>query len=159
MPMIYMISTSLKPNGALYEFPPHFLPSAENITTENYAYIFSQGKFYRNFLNSAFVALVTVLIAAFIATAYSELCAIILKAPTTLFLIPANIPLVPRSGLYYTMQALIVGDHEEFRAKGANTVYTACGIAIGIIAASLLLYIIKRTVLSAKKHSPDFDQK
>ena len=69
MPMIYMISTSLKPNGALYEFPPHFLPSAENITTENYAYIFSQGKFYRNFLNSAFVALVTVLIAAFIATA------------------------------------------------------------------------------------------
>lgn len=69
MPMIYMISTSLKPNGALYEFPPHFLPSAENITTENYAYIISQGKFYRNFLNSAFVALVTVLIAAFIATA------------------------------------------------------------------------------------------
>lgn len=99
------------------------------------------------------------LVAAFIATAYSELCAIVLKAPTTLFLIPANIPLVPGSGLYYTMQALIVGDHEEFRAKGANTVYTACGIAIGIIAASLLLYIIKRTVLSAKKHSSDFDQK
>lgn len=24
MPMIYMISTSLKPNGALYEFPPKF---------------------------------------------------------------------------------------------------------------------------------------
>ena len=69
LPMLYMISTSLQPNGALSEFPPHFLPSAENITTENYAYIFSQEKFYRNFLNSAFVALVTVLIAAFIATA------------------------------------------------------------------------------------------
>ena len=62
MPMIYMISTSLKPNGALYEFPPHFLPTAENITVENYAYIFGQEKFYRNFLNSAFVALATVLI-------------------------------------------------------------------------------------------------
>ena len=24
MPMIYMLSTSLRPNGALYEFPPHF---------------------------------------------------------------------------------------------------------------------------------------
>lgn len=24
MPFCYMISTSLKPNGALYEFPPHF---------------------------------------------------------------------------------------------------------------------------------------
>lgn len=26
LPMIYMISTSLKPNGALYEYPPHFFP-------------------------------------------------------------------------------------------------------------------------------------
>ena len=26
MPMIYMLSTSLRPNGALYEFPPHFFP-------------------------------------------------------------------------------------------------------------------------------------
>ena len=69
MPMIYMISTSLKPNGALYEFPPHFLPSAENITIENYEYIFAQEKFYRNFLNSAVVALATILIAAFISTA------------------------------------------------------------------------------------------
>lgn len=24
LPMVYMISTSLKPNGALYEYPPRF---------------------------------------------------------------------------------------------------------------------------------------
>lgn len=30
MPMIYMISTSLKPNGALYEFPPRFSPLPMN---------------------------------------------------------------------------------------------------------------------------------
>lgn len=36
MPMIYMISTSLKPNGALYEFPPRFFPSADELTIENY---------------------------------------------------------------------------------------------------------------------------
>lgn len=69
MPMIYMVSTSLKPNGALYEFPPHFLPSKENITIENYVYIFSQGKFYLNFLNSVIVSVATVVIAAFISTA------------------------------------------------------------------------------------------
>ena len=26
LPMVYMISTSLRPNGALYEYPPRFFP-------------------------------------------------------------------------------------------------------------------------------------
>ena len=69
MPMIYMISTSLKPNGALYEFPPRFFPFADELTIENYQYIFQQEKFYLNFLNSAAVTLLTVIIAAFVATA------------------------------------------------------------------------------------------
>jgi multiple sugar transport system permease protein len=61
MPMIYMISTSLKPNGALYEFPPKFFPALDTITIENFVYIFSQEKFYINFLNSVIVAVLTVL--------------------------------------------------------------------------------------------------
>ena len=69
LPMVYMISTSLKPNGALYEFPPRFFHSVEELTAENYQYIFAQEKFYQNFLNSAAVTILTVLIAAFIATA------------------------------------------------------------------------------------------
>lgn len=69
LPMIYMVSTSLKPNGALYEYPPHFFPKLSSITLENYVYIFQQEKFYINFLNSVVVALLTVAIAAFIATA------------------------------------------------------------------------------------------
>lgn len=39
LPMIYMISTSLKPNGALYEYPPHFFPKLSQITLENYVYM------------------------------------------------------------------------------------------------------------------------
>ena len=39
LPMVYMVSTSLKPNGALYEYPPRFLPSLSEITVENYKYI------------------------------------------------------------------------------------------------------------------------
>ena len=69
MPMIYMISTSLKPNGALYEFPPKFFPALDTITIENYVYIFSQEKFYINFLNSVIVAVLTVVIAAFVSSA------------------------------------------------------------------------------------------
>ncbi|ODM02508.1 carbohydrate ABC transporter permease [Eisenbergiella tayi] len=69
MPFCYMISTSLKPNGALYEFPPHFFPSLKEITLENYDYILHQGKFYMNFLNSVLVSGITVAIAAFVAAA------------------------------------------------------------------------------------------
>jgi multiple sugar transport system permease protein len=46
MPMIYLISTSLKPNGALYEFSPRFFPTLKSMTIQNYIYIINQGKFY-----------------------------------------------------------------------------------------------------------------
>ena len=52
LPMIYMISTSLRPNGALYEYPPRFFPKWEALTLENYGFILNQSKFYVNFLNS-----------------------------------------------------------------------------------------------------------
>ena len=64
-----MISTSLRPNGALYEFPPHFFPKLSEITLENYRYIFAQEKFYLNFINSVVVAVITIVLAAIIASA------------------------------------------------------------------------------------------
>jgi ABC-type glycerol-3-phosphate transport system permease component len=69
LPMLYMISTSLKPNGALYEFPPKFFPTLQSITLENYVYVINQGKFYINFLNSILVSGLTVAIAALAASA------------------------------------------------------------------------------------------
>lgn len=69
LPMLYMISTSLKPNGALYDYPPKFFPALSEITIENYKYIIGQGKFYLNFLNSAFVSIAAVLVTAMIASA------------------------------------------------------------------------------------------
>jgi len=69
LPMIYMISTSLRPNGALYEYPPRFFPKWEALTIENYQYILSQSKFYLNFLNSVFVSLTSVAAAAAVSSA------------------------------------------------------------------------------------------
>lgn len=69
LPMIYMISTSLRPNGALYEYPPRFFPKWEAFTLENYVYILNQSKFYLNFLNSVLVSVSTVLLAAIVSSA------------------------------------------------------------------------------------------
>ena len=32
LPMIYMVSTALKPNGALYEYPPKFFPKLKEFS-------------------------------------------------------------------------------------------------------------------------------
>jgi ABC-type glycerol-3-phosphate transport system permease component len=69
LPMLYLLSTSLRPNGALYEYPPRFFPRPEALTLENYQYILNQSKFYRNFLNSAFVAISSVALAALVSSA------------------------------------------------------------------------------------------
>ena len=69
LPMLYMISTSLKPNGALYEYPPQFLPKLNEITLENYGYILGQKKFLGNFINSIVVSVCTVAISAVVSSA------------------------------------------------------------------------------------------
>ncbi|MGJ4849708.1 carbohydrate ABC transporter permease [Bacillota bacterium Meth-B3] len=69
LPMLYMLSTSLRPNGALYEYPPRFFPRPEALTLENYRYILAQGRFHQNFLNSLFVALASVACSALVSSA------------------------------------------------------------------------------------------
>ncbi|MBR6089297.1 MAG: carbohydrate ABC transporter permease [Anaerolineaceae bacterium] len=104
MPMIYMISTSLRPNGALYEYPPRFFPQPENVTLENYEYILSQSKFYQNFLNSVFVSLTTIVIAAAVSSAMafvlakfpSRLTRIIFGFIILTMIIPGTTMIVPQ---------------------------------------------------------------
>ncbi len=69
MPMLYMLSTALRPNGALYEFPPRFFPSLDSLTLENFKFVLFQNKFYLNFINSVFVSVVSVTIAALVSSA------------------------------------------------------------------------------------------
>ena len=85
LPMIYMLSTALKPNGALYEYPPRFFPKIKEITLENFQYILHQKKFGNNFINSIFVSTVTVAIAAIVAAAMA-FCIARFKFPGRKFL-------------------------------------------------------------------------
>ena len=69
LPMIYMLSTALKPNGALYEYPPRFFPKIKEITLENFQYILHQKKLGNNFINSIFVFL-SILVISFLLVYY-----------------------------------------------------------------------------------------
>ena len=83
-----------------------------------------------------------VVLSTFVATAIltfiSHLMARIWKAPSTMFLIPAIIPLVPGSGMYHVGYSLIY----ENRAAAVNYAYetllTAGAIALGIFVIDML---------------------
>ncbi len=72
------------------------------------------------------------LIAAAFAVLYAELLARKLKTPATLFVIPAIVPLVPGSSLYYAMSSAVQGDLISARSYGTQTLVYALAIAAGI---------------------------
>jgi len=72
------------------------------------------------------------LTAAVFAMAYSELLAHLRKCPATLFVVPAIIPLVPGTSLYYTMDSAAHGDLVRAGEFGYTTLTAALAIAAGI---------------------------
>lgn len=87
--------------------------------------------------------------AAVVATLYAEIVARIVKAPSTVFLIPSVIPLTPGSLLYYTMQALVDGEEALSKKLGKDTGLVALGIALGIVVISAFFY--QATHMDAKQ--------
>lgn len=88
------------------------------------------------------------LFAALVAALYSEVMARILKAPAAIYSTPAIILLVPGGKLYYTMSALMQGDRAEVIAQGGDALKIAFGIAVGILAVSIVKSFIIKGKLS-----------
>ena len=84
------------------------------------------------------------MVAAMATTVYAEIMARLLKAPVAIYSNPSIIPLVPGGSLYYTMAALMNGDRVELISRGTDTLMTALGIAVGIIAISVIDVFLPR---------------
>lgn len=92
-------------------------------------------------------AFITNMLAAAFATLYSEILARIKKAPTTVFLIPSIMPMIPGGGLFYTMSAVISNNTVLFENYFVTTIETALGISIGIMFMSLIgVRIVKKGI-------------
>lgn len=77
--------------------------------------------------------LITNMIATAVPCVYCEIMARVLKTPTTVFMIPTLLPLVPGSRLYYTMFYLFSGEQELFLENMLVAVKICTGIAVAII--------------------------
>ena len=90
------------------------------------------------------------MIPAIAATLYAEIIARVVKAPSTVFLIPAVIPLTPGGTLYYTMSAIVEGNMQEAQRMGEITLLVALGIAVGIVFISVIFYQFSRLNIKLK---------
>ena len=77
-------------------------------------------------------------ISAALMTLFSELMARMLKTPTTVFVIPTLVPLIPGGSLYKTMRFAFSAEAHSFSATGLYTVELAAALALGIIISSAI---------------------
>lgn len=89
-----------------------------------------------------------VLLVSILAAAYAEVMAKLRRAPATLYLIPALIPLVPGSYVYYAMLSLVQHDLsaalQNAMLAGQWAVAIGMGISLSAAAEQLLHHPVRR---------------
>lgn len=90
-------------------------------------------------------------LAAATITVYGEVLARLVKTPTTTFLVPSIIPLIPGSALYYTMNYALNKQWEMFFQQAFYTVKLAVALAVGIIAVTTLVRLISVLLRKLRK--------
>lgn len=84
------------------------------------------GLFVPNLLASIFVGV------------YAEIMARVNRAPATVFLTTAAVPLIPGGSLYYTMLGLVEKDEVLFGESGSKALTIALAIALGFVSVAVV---------------------
>ncbi|MCC8101363.1 MAG: threonine/serine exporter family protein [Clostridiales bacterium] len=79
-------------------------------------------------------------LAAMAAALFAEFMAVYTKNPSTVFLYPSIIPLIPGSSLYYTVVGLVLQDTELVRANVVTCIHSLLGVGIGFVVVSMVMY-------------------
>lgn len=90
-------------------------------------------------------------VSAAVVTAYGEILARVEKTPTTTFLVPSIIPLIPGSALYYTMNYALNKQWSQFAGQAFYTVQLALALAVGIIAVTTAVRLVTTALRKLKK--------
>ena len=92
------------------------------------------------------------LLSAGVITVYSEILARVIKTPTTTFLVPSCIPLIPGGALYYTMNYALNKQWSQFAAQAFYTLQLALSLAVGIIAVTTVVRLLTSLRNKRKTH-------
>ena len=134
--LIQLVTSAIGSVGfaMIYRVAGKYLPLAAVGGTLTFAVyyaveFFGLGVFAAAMLSSAFAAL------------FSEIFAKIKRAPVSIFLLPCSIPIVPGSGLYYTIANFISKDLAAAGRYLSTTLGIGLGIACGIVVVPVLWHL------------------
>ncbi|MBQ2735395.1 MAG: threonine/serine exporter family protein [Clostridia bacterium] len=94
------------------------------------------------------------LFASVFTSAFSELCARVQRAPSIIFSFAGAVPIVPGSGLYYAMDALLFGKNELVYSNFKWTMMVGAGIALGTLLVSILVNVLSRWKQARTSENP-----
>ena len=83
-------------------------------------------------------------IAAFCAALYSEILANIRKEPSTLYLYPSIIPLIPGDSFYYAALGIVWGNTSLLTTYGPTLALSLVGISLGFVLCSSVVHYIRK---------------
>ena len=98
------------------------------------------------------------LLSAATITVYAEVLARLEKTPTTTFLVPSMIPLIPGGALYYTMNYALNKQWSQFAQQAFYTLQLALSLAVGVIAVTTVVRLLTalRHRIKTKNTAQDF---
>jgi len=100
-------------------------------------------------------------LAAFVASVfnglYAAVSARVFRAPALIFSSLGAIAIVPGSGLYYTMTALLSGESAQMGTTFGETLLISSGLALGTVCVSLITTVVFRIMRSRAERGQQRD--
>lgn len=87
-------------------------------------------------------------LAAFFAALYSEIIATIRKEPSTLFLYPSIIPLIPGDLFYYAALGIVWNNADLIKGYGPTLGLSLIGISVGFVLCSTIVHYVRKIKFS-----------
>ena len=84
------------------------------------------------------------MLAAFFAALYSEILAIVKKEPSTLYLYPSIVPLIPGDLFYYVALGIVWGNGTLISTYGPNLALSLMGISLGFVICSTVVHYVRK---------------
>ena len=89
--------------------------------------------------------LLYVTIAAMAAALYAEFLAVTRRIPSTYFIYPSIIPLIPGDLFFFALASLYLGDRANVEANGINCLLSLAGLSIGFVLSSTAAHHVRKS--------------
>lgn len=84
------------------------------------------------------------MVAAFFAALYSEILANVRKEPSTLYLYPSIVPLIPGDLFCFVAFGIVWGNSDLIKVNGPSLALSLVGISIGFVLCSTIMHYVRK---------------